>query len=231
MAQLKCENLSIGYGGKTIAQDINFSAEAGNYICIVGENGSGKSTLVKCLLNLTAPLSGQITLGDGMMPSDIGYLPQQTEIQKDFPASVNEVIMSAFSGKHKFLPFFKKSERKKAECEMTRLGISDLRNRCYRELSGGQQQRVFLARALCAASKMIVLDEPVNGLDPHVTSQMYDIINKINHEDKITVIMVSHDVRAAIKYSSHILHIGHDSTFFGTRNEYIKSEIGQRFLL
>ena len=222
MAQLKCENLSIGYGGKTIAQDINFSAEAGNYII---------TTLVKCLLNLTAPLSGQITLGDGMMPSDIGYLPQQTEIQKDFPASVNEVIMSAFSGKHKFLPFFKKSERKKAEREMTRLGISDLRNRCYRELSGGQQQRVFLARALCAASKMIVLDEPVNGLDPHVTSQMYDIINKINHEDKITVIMVSHDVRAAIKYSSHILHIGHDSTFFGTRNEYIKSEIGQRFLL
>ena len=228
---LVCENLTIGYDGKVIAQDINFTAQEGNYICIVGENGSGKSTLIKCLLNLITPMGGKISLKNGMHSRDIGYLPQQTEIQKDFPASVYEVVMSGFSGKHKFLPFFTKSEHAKAKKELERLGIYDLKKQSYRELSGGQQQRVFLARALCAASKMIVLDEPANGLDPKVTSQMYDIIKEINERDKITVIMVSHDVRAAIRYSTHILHVGHDSTFFGTRDEYIKSEIGQRFLL
>lgn len=231
MAQLICENLSIGYEGRVIASNINFSAEKGNYICIVGENGSGKSTLINSILGLSQIVCGKISLGDGVRSCDIGYLPQQTEIQKDFPASVDEVIMSGFSGKHKFYPFYTKEERKLKEYQMKRLGITELGKKSYRELSGGQQQRVFLARALCAATKMIVLDEPVTGLDPMVTVQMYDIISEINEKEKITIIMVSHDVRSAIKYSSHILHIGHDSTFFGTTEEYMKSEIGQKFLL
>ena len=231
MSQLTCSNLSIGYDGRTVAENISFAAERGDYICIVGENGSGKSTLVKTILNLNTPLSGSVKFGDGLKRNEIGYLPQQTDIQKDFPSSVSEVVMSGFLARHKFLPFYSKAEKAQAAAEMERLGISDLAKRCYRELSGGQQQRVFLARALCAATKMIVLDEPVTGLDPRVTAEMYELISEINKDKDITVIMVSHDVRAAIRYSSHILHVGHSESFYGTVNEYIKSETGQRFML
>jgi len=198
---------------------------------VVGENGSGKSTLIKSILNLNDSIKGSIKLGDGMKENEIGYLPQQTEIQKDFPASVSEVVLSGFMSRHKFLPFYSKEEKTQAQFEMERLGISDLAKRSYKELSGGQQQRVFLARALCAARKMIVLDEPVAGLDPRVTQQMYEIIEKLNREKEITVIMVSHDVRAAIRYATHILHVGHENSFFGTKDEYIRSEIGQKFML
>lgn len=229
MAQIICENLSIGYEGRTVARDINFKAEAGVYICIVGDNGSGKSTLVKSVLGLNKPICGKITMG--IKQNMIGYLPQQSEIQRDFPASVREVVYSGFIGRHKLLPFCSKEEKKKAAYEMERLEIADLADRSYRELSGGQQQRVLLARALCAAEKMIVLDEPVTGLDPRVSLSMYEIISKINKQSKITVIMVSHDVRAAMRSASHILHVGHEETFFGTVAEYMKSETAERFLL
>lgn len=231
MSQLTCSNLTIGYEGRSIASNINFSAECGDYICIVGENGSGKSTLVKTILNLNAPLSGSVKFGNDIKRSEIGYLPQQTEIQKDFPASVSEIVMSGFLPRHKIFPFYSRAEKNEAAKQMKRLEIDELSERCYRELSGGQQQRVFLARSLCAAEKMIILDEPVTGLDPRVTAEMYEIISEINKKDKITVIMVSHDVRAAVKYSSHILHIGHSDSFYGTVSEYFNSEIGQRFML
>ncbi len=231
MAYLTCENLTMGYEGKIVFEDISFSINQGDYVSIVGENGSGKSTLVKTLLRLEKPIGGKITLGDGLWHNQIGYLPQQSEIQKDFPASVMEVVMSGFLSSHRVFPFYKNQERKKALKIMDMLGISSLAKKSYRELSGGQQQRVFLARALCATNKMLVLDEPVAGLDPKVTAQMYDIINTLNHEKKVTIIMISHDVRAAIKYSSHILHIGHNSVFFGTKDQYMKSETGQKFLL
>lgn len=231
MSQLICQNLSVGYEGRPVAENISFKAEQGDYICVVGENGSGKSTLIKSILNLNRPLSGSVKLGDGMKRQDIGYLPQQTEIQKDFPASVSEVVMSGFLSRHKFLPFYTKAERVEAESRMRMMGIENLSGHCWRELSGGQQQRVFLARALCAAQKMIVLDEPVSGLDPKVTAEMYSVISKLNKDKKITVIMVSHDVRAAIKYASHILHIGHDDVFFGTVSGYFNSPVGQKFML
>lgn len=229
MAQIICKNLSIGYEGRPVARDISFKAEEGDYICIVGDNGSGKSTLVKSILGLNKPISGEIKLG--IKQNQIGYLPQQSEIQKDFPASVREVVYSGFIGRRKLLPFCSKEEKQKAAYEMERLEISDLAGRSYRELSGGQQQRVFLARALCAAEKMIVLDEPVTGLDPRVTAKLYETISEINKKSKITVIMVSHDVRAAMRSATHILHVGCDETFFGTVAEYMKSETAERFLL
>lgn len=231
MAQLSATNVFIGYDGKTVAKDINFSINRGDYISVVGENGSGKSTLIKTILRLNTPQKGEIVLGDGLLFNDIGYLPQQTKTQKDFPASVEEVVMSGFLSRHKLFPFYSGAEKSRAKEQMRKLEIADLAKKSYRELSGGQQQRVFLARALCAAKKMIVLDEPATGLDPRVTKQMYDLIQKINKEDNITVIMVSHDVRSAIRYSSHILHIGHDNTFFGTTDEYLTSETAQKFLL
>lgn len=221
MAQLSCVNLTLGYEGKSILSGINFEVNAGDYLCILGENGSGKSTLMKTLLGLHSPMGGTIKTSDGLNIREIGYLPQQTVVQRDFPASVREIVISGCQGKCGIRPFYNKAEKALAENNMKRLGIENLSKRCYRELSGGQQQRVLLARALCATGKMLLLDEPVSGLDPKVTADMYDLIKKLNN-DGITVIMISHDIRAAVEYASHILHIG-DFIFFGTKEEYIDS--------
>lgn len=228
MAQLTLQSLSVGYDGKAVLKDISFEVYAGDYLCIVGDNGSGKSTLIKTILGLQPPVSGKILTGDGLMKNEIGYLPQQTVVQKDFPASVREIVLSGCQGRCGNRPFYNKEEKLLAAEAMGKMQIAQLARRCYRELSGGQQQRVLLARALCATQKMLLLDEPVSGLDPKVTAEMYTLIEKLNHEDGITVIMISHDIAAALQYASHILHIG-DSIFFGTRLEYLQSPQGQLF--
>lgn len=229
MAQLSCKDVSLGYEGTAITENIDFSINSGDYLCIVGENGSGKSTLIKALLGLKAPLSGEVLYGDGLESSQIGYLPQQTVVQRDFPASVMEIVLSGFVGNKKFRPFHSKEEKAEAVRIMERLDILEFKNRCYRELSGGQQQRVLLARALCATKTLLLLDEPVAGLDPKVTSEMYELISKINREDKITIIMVSHDISASVKYASHILHLGNRPLFFGTKEDYLNSSIGKAY--
>ena len=228
MALLTAKDLGLGYETRIMEEDLNFQVEEGDYLCIVGENGSGKSTLMKTLLGHQSPISGTITTGDGLRPSEIGYLPQQTIVQKDFPASVTEVVLSGCQGRMGLRPFYNKEDKALAKENMERMGISGLAGRSYRDLSGGQQQRVLLARALCATGKLLLLDEPVSGLDPRVTNEMYRLISDLNREG-ITVIMISHDIAAAIKYASHILHIG-KAVFFGTRDEYVESDIGQ-FLL
>ena len=219
MEQIICQNLAIGYDGKVLLKDINFSVKEGDYLCIIGENGSGKSTLMRTLLNLQQPIHGKILFESGVRSDEIGYLPQQTIIQKDFPASVREIVLSGCQNRVGMRPFYNKSEKKRASEMMEKLQIINLENPCYRELSGGQQQRVLLARALCATKKILLLDEPVSGLDPKVTEEMYRLIEKINCEDKITIIMISHDIKTAMNYASHILHIG-DEIFYGTRQEY-----------
>lgn len=228
MAQLTCQNLCVGYDGQSVLQDLSFELLAGDYLCIVGENGSGKSTLMKTILGLQMPISGRILTGDGLRKNEIGYLPQQTVIQKDFPASVREIVHSGCLGRCGSRPFYNKEEKKLAAEAMEKMQITRLARRCYRELSGGQQQRVLLARALCATQKMLLLDEPVSGLDPKVTAEMYTLIEKLNREDGITVIMISHDVAAAVRYASHILHIG-DTVFFGKRADYLQSPQGRLF--
>ena len=228
MAQLICQDLCVGYDGKAVLQDLNFAAFSGDYLCIVGENGSGKSTLMKTILGLQQPVRGRILTGDGLRKNEIGYLPQQTVVQKDFPASVREIVLSGCQGRCGSRPFYNKEEKQLAADAMEKMQIAQLAKRCYRELSGGQQQRVLLARALCATRKMLLLDEPVSGLDPKVTAEMYALIEKLNREDGITVIMISHDIAAAVKYASHILHIG-DAVFFGTKAEYLQSPQGRLF--
>ena len=220
MAQLTCQNLCVGYDGKSVLQDLDFEVFAGDYLCIVGENGSGKSTLMKTILGLLSPISGRILTGDGLRKNEIGYLPQQTVVQKDFPASVREIVLSGCQGRCGSRPFYNKEEKQLALDAMDKMQITQLAKHCYRELSGGQQQRVLLARALCATQKMLLLDEPVSGLDPKVTAEMYALIEKLNCEDGITVIMISHDIAAAVQYASHILHIG-DTVFFGTKDAYL----------
>ena len=228
MAQLSCQNLTVGYDGRTVLQGLNFEVNPGDYLCIVGENGSGKSTLMKTILGLQAPISGTILTGDGLRKNEIGYLPQQTQVQKDFPASVREIVLSGCQGRCGSRPFYSKEEKGLAEENIGKMGIGSLAKRCYRELSGGQQQRVLLARALCATRKMLLLDEPVSSLDPRVTAEMYGLIETLNREEGITVMMISHDISAALKYASHILHIG-DSVFFGTKTDYLQSPQGKVF--
>ncbi|MBR4910060.1 MAG: metal ABC transporter ATP-binding protein [Clostridia bacterium] len=224
MPLITCKDLSLGYDGKEILHGLGFEVCAGEYLCIVGENGSGKSTLMKTLLGLNQPFSGSVVLGEGLKKNEIGYLPQQTQIQRDFPASVLEIVLSGFCGVMGVKPFYTPAQKSAAVRNIERMGIPHLKNRCYRELSGGQQQRALLARALCATGKIILLDEPVSGLDSKATAEMYDIIERLNREDKITVIMISHDITAALKYATNILHIGGE-IFFGKKEEYMESSV------
>ena len=220
MALITCSNVALGYEGKKIVENLNFTVNTGDYLCIVGENGSGKSTLMKTLLNLRAPMEGNIALGDGLKQKEIGYLPQQTVVQKDFPASVREIVLSGCLNRCGLRPFYNKEEKQLAAQNMEKLGISHLAKRCYRELSGGQQQRVLLARALCATRKLLLLDEPVAGLDPKAMADMYQLIESLNKNDGITVIMISHDIQAAEKYASHMLHISSKPKFYRVEKEY-----------
>lgn len=229
MALLTCQDVALGYEGRSVVEGLTFSLHAGGCLCIVGENGSGKSTLVKTILHLMPPLAGKILTGDGLKQNEIGYLPQQTAVQRDFPASVREIVLSGCLGRCGLRPFYNKDEKELAKANMERLGISHLVKRCYRELSGGQQQRVLLARALCATRKLLLLDEPVAGLDPKAAADMYALIEKLNKEDGITVIMVSHDMIGAMQYASHILHISHKRLFFGEKDAYLASDIGKAF--
>ena len=222
MLQLQCKDICLGYDGREIIHDLNFEVNEGDYLCIVGENGSGKSTLMRTILGLQSPMSGEILMGEGLKQCEIGYLPQQTMVQKDFPATVWEIVLSGCQGRYGLKPFYTAEDKKLANEKIERMGISELKNRCYRELSGGQQQRVLLARALCATKKILLLDEPVSGLDPLVTAEMYELIKSLNDEG-ITIIMISHDAEATLDYSSHILRIG-DPVFFGTTEEYLNSD-------
>ncbi len=223
MALIKTENLTLSYENMTVIKDLSFEVNSGEYLCIVGENGSGKTTLMKALLSLKKPIGGSITFGDGLIQKEIGYLPQQTGAQRDFPASVSEVVLSGCLNSRGIKPFYSIRERKKAAENMKRLGIYEIKQRSYRELSGGQQQRVLLARALCATKKLLLLDEPVSGLDPMVTAELYEMISDIN-KSGVTIIMVTHDMNAALKYATHILCMREDNIFFGTLSEFRKSE-------
>ncbi len=227
---ITCKNVSFEYEGNYVLNNLNFSIEKNDYLCIVGKNGAGKSTLIKGLLNIKQPSKGKIVLENGLVPNEIGYLPQQTDAQKDFPASVYEVVLSGCLNRLGIKPFYTKKEKNIAQQNLEKMGISNLKNKCYRELSGGQQQRVLLARALCATKKMILLDEPVAGLDPMATKELYSLIKMINEELSITVVMVSHDINTAVKDAKHILHICQPNIFYGTAKEYLNSDLGKFFV-
>lgn len=222
MAYITGRNLALGYEGKAVVSDLNFTINKGDYLCVLGENGAGKSTLIKTILNLLDKVSGEITYSDGLKAYEIGYLPQQTVVQKDFPATVQEVVLSGTLAGCGFRPFYSKEQKARAKKQMEELDIWNLRKKCYRNLSGGQQQRVLLARALCATRKVILLDEPVTGLDPKVTAEFYELLKQLNNNG-VTVIMVSHDLHA-VSYATHVLHIDGDNSFFGTKEQYLASD-------
>ena len=227
MPLLSFENIAIGYDNNPIVENLTFAIEKGDYLTILGENGAGKSTLLKTMLGLIKPLSGRIVFDAEVKKTDIGYLPQQTVVQRDFPASVWEIVISGCLSKNGLRPFYSKEDKALAEANIKRLGLEQLKKSCYRELSGGQQQRVLLARALCASDKILVLDEPVTGLDPKVTVQLYELIDSLNKEG-ITIIMISHDLQA-LKHANKVLHLGHQ-TFFGDKEDYLVSQEYKTFL-
>lgn len=230
MALITCQDLRLGYDGQAVLQGVSFTVSRGDLLCIVGENGSGKSTLIKGLLGLKAPLGGRITLGDGLLPTEIGYLPQQTALQRDFPASVLEVVLSGRLNGMRGRPFYGRADRKAAHEALERMGMDELCRASYQHLSGGQQQRVLLARALCATRKLLLLDEPVTGLDPVATGELYNLIKLISLCSGITVIMVTHDIEAALRYATHVLHLGSTQLFFGRTADYKKSAPARRLL-
>lgn len=229
MALITCREAALGYDTGVVVSGLNFTVEPGDYLCVVGENGSGKSTLIKGLLRLKSPVSGEILTGDGLKSNEIGYLPQQSAAQKDFPAGVLEVVLSGRQSKRGAKLFYSKNDKHIAVENLKKLGIQQLMNRCYRELSGGQQQRALLARALCATEKLLLLDEPAAGLDPLVTQELYELIAMLNREG-LTIIMVSHDIRSAIEHATHILHLGNRQLFFGTTEQYLTTDLSKRFL-
>ncbi len=225
MKLISCESLSIGYKNKQVVENLTFCVENGDFLCILGENGSGKSTLMKTVLGLHKPISGRISYDKELKRGGIGYLPQQTPAQKDFPATAFEIVLSGAIG-GSFLPIYTKKQKNAAKESMATLGISDLEKRCFRELSGGQKQRVLLARALCASKKLIVLDEPVTALDPDAAEEMYAAINDL-YLRGTAVIMVSHDAEAAMKYATHVLHVANRPKFYGTVEDYLKTELAK----
>ncbi len=220
MSQIICKDLVLGYEGNTVCQGLSFTVEKGDYICIVGDNGSGKTTLMRALLSLKPALSGSITFGDGVTARDIGYLPQQSDFQKDFPASVEEVVLSGCASRLGKRFFINKADRLNAIQNMTMMNVNDLAKKSYRTLSGGQMQRVLLARALCAARKILILDEPVSGLDPKATADMYGTIQHLNKHTGITIIMVTHDIENALKDATAVLKISKEPTLYRSVEEY-----------
>ena len=227
----ECKDVTLGYENKVVAKNLNFKIDQGDYLCVVGENGTGKSTLIKTLLGLIKPLNGEVIANvQGKNHKGVGYLPQQTQAQKDFPASVWEVVLSGVINNDHRCPFYNKKDKAEAEKNMEKLNILDLKKRCYRELSGGQQQRVLLARALCATDSVLILDEPVTGLDPAASMELYETIKDLNKKENVTIIMVSHDIKNALNYATHILHLEQENDFFGTVEEYKKSNVSNMFL-
>lgn len=229
MSLIECKHLKVGYENRTAVDDVSFSINEGDYLCIVGENGSGKSTLMKSILGLIPIKSGEIIF-NGLKQNQIGYLPQQTIVQRDFPASVFEVVLSGCLNRLGMKPFFTAKERKIAEDNIKLLNIEKIRKKAYCDLSGGQQQRVLLARALCATEKILLLDEPFTALDTVVSNELYGVIKMLNKERGITVVMISHDVRNSVESSDMVLHMDTKILFYGTSAEYLKSQASKRLL-
>ncbi len=224
-----CRDVSLGYEGQSVLTHLNLCVKSGDYLCIVGDNGSGKSTLLRGLLGLLPPQSGEIYRAPELEQGAVGYLPQQTKAQRDFPATVLEVALSGCLNRRSFRFFYSAAQKSEALMNLGKLGVLELKDASYRDLSGGQQQRVLLARALCAASRLLILDEPVTGLDPAAAQDLYKTLSYLNRKEGMAILMVTHDLRPALRSAGTVLHIGRTGYFIGTPADYLASPQGRRF--
>ena len=231
MALLRCQDLAFAYEGKTVLDHVTFQVDRGDYLSIIGENGSGKTTLLKGLLGLLRPKSGSIKLGDGLSPREIGYVPQQSPNNQNFPASVYEVVLSGRLGCRGAMPFYSKKDKMTAFENMDKMGILSFKKRSIQTLSGGQRQRMFISRALCAGETLLLLDEPTSGLDPLATAELYKTIQMLNRDMGIAILLVSHDIQMAVEYGSHVLHLQNRPLFCGKTEDYKQSEVFKKFSL
>ena len=247
MYAVEMRKITKRFGSFTANDQIDFLVKKGEIHCLLGENGAGKSTLLRLLLGELPigenPKGDQEEgSGDGSIEilgqdirqfkdwSSISYVPQNgMGGWKDFPASVEEIVRANLYKQIGLFRFAGKKERQQVRAALAQVGMEEYQNRLIGRLSGGQQQRVLLTRALCATRKILLLDEPVSGLDPVATADMYQIINELNKEDRVTIIMISHDISEVATYASHVLHIG-QKVFFGTKEEYLESKIGKRLV-
>ncbi|WP_312651900.1 metal ABC transporter ATP-binding protein [Aminipila sp.] len=223
MALINCKNLVLGYDGKMIFENLSFKVNTGDYLCIMGENGVGKTTLVKCILGICKPMGGIIQFGEGLKQNEIGYIPQQSSAQREFPVTVQEVVLSGCLNSHGSIAVYNSKDKRRVEENLERLNIKNMKRKCYRELSGGQQQRVLLARALCATKKLLFLDEPVAGLDPKATEDFYDLLKEINCEG-ITIVMITHDSQGIKKSAKQVLYMSQRELFYGDIKDYLGGE-------
>lgn len=222
---LTCRKLVPGYGARAVAGEIDIDVSEGDGLCVVGGNGTGKSTFLRTLLGLQPALSGEVSFNPSLRPGDIGYLPQQNPLQRDFPATAREVAMSGCQAMRGTRPFFRERERAIANEAMGRFGVAAFADRPYRELSGGQRQRVLLARALCAGRRLLVLDEPATGLDPGAAAELYAAMAEL-HRGGLATISVTHDMAGGLEGATHILDLGRAKPFFGPMAEWARSRPG-----
>lgn len=223
MVLINCENLVLGYDGKIIFKDLSFKVNTGDFLCIIGENGVGKTTLMKCILGISKAMDGTIEFGEGLKQNEIGYIPQQSSAQREFPVTVQEVVLSGCLNNHGILAFYQAKDKKKVEENLERLNIKHLRKKSYGQLSGGQQQRVLLARALCSTKKLLFLDEPVAGLDPQATKDFYKLLKLLNSEG-IAIVMITHDLQGLKENAKQVLYLNHEKKFYGNIKEYLGGE-------
>ncbi len=207
-----CRNVRLGYASRLVASCPDFTVGAGDFLAVIGPNGSGKTTLLKTVAGLIRPLSGSMGIPAEVSRGGIGYLPQAKEVQRDFPASVTEVVESGCQTLRGMRPFYSRKERKMVLDAIDRFGIGNLAQRSFRELSGGQRQRVLLARALCAPRKLLLLDEPLTGLDPDAQTELHGLLGEVK-KSGLAVMMVTHDLSPAFRLATHVLTLGDGARF------------------
>ena len=202
---IRLDRVSYAYGTKPVIQDLSFSVHERDFVGLIGANGAGKTTLLRLIVGLLQPDAGQISLFG--TPADkfkdrhlIGYVPQRSQFNPLFPATVREVVLSGLFGRRKLFRRVSWQEQLQCDDALRTMNIEDLADKLIGALSGGQQQRVFLARALISSPKLLILDEPLSGIDAETQSNFFQLIKHMHQKHDMTFLMVSHDMEMVRSY-------------------------------
>lgn len=220
-ALLICRNLAVGYDGIRQCENISFTLHEGEHLSVIGRDGSGKTALVSAILGLDSPMEGEVTYCGGLKRSEIGCMPQNDMLMGNARV-LDTVLAGCLGGMNKW--FVGRGEKQRAMDCLTELGAADLAARRMGELSGGQRQRVLLARALCSAERLLILDEPLRGLDAVAAEELLCLIHRIGEERNVSVIFINPPTPRGT-----VLHLAGKPVFYGTAEAYASSLPGQYF--